>query len=94
MARNASRGWKPSGRIILLDIAMPKVSGYDLARQIRMQPGFAKVIIFTVSGFDDRDHVLRSLQVGCDEHFVKPLEVAALKDAIARAAKKRLNHPA
>jgi CheY-like chemotaxis protein len=74
--------------VLLLDIAMPGISGYDLAKQIRSQPKFDRLVIFAVSGYGDAPHVQRSIDCGCDPHLVKPVDLHVLKEVIASEVQK------
>jgi CheY-like chemotaxis protein len=76
--------------VVLLDLAMPKVSGYDLAKQIRACPQFENVIILAVSGYADPKHARLSLEAGCDRHLAKPVDLDALLASIAKEVQKRL----
>ena len=70
-------------QIVIVDIGMPERGGHVLARQIRhMLPG-ALLIAFT--GFSRADDVERSLNAGIDEHWVKPMGVAAFAAALRNA---------
>ena len=81
--------------VVLLDLAMPKVSGYDLAKQIRACPRFENVIILAVSGYADPKHARLSLEAGCDRHLAKPVDLDVLLASIAKEVQKRLAaHPA
>ena len=73
--------------VILLDIGMPLVSGYDVARQIRAQRRFDDVAIIAISGYADRQHKAQSLESGCDQHLVKPVDLATLEAAIEAPTK-------
>jgi two-component system, OmpR family, response regulator len=75
--------------VVLLDIAMPKVSGYELAKQIRAQGESERVAIIAMSGYADREHTQWSIEAGCDHHLVKPVRLAAIEAAIAHEVEKR-----
>ncbi|HEX4142362.1 MAG TPA: response regulator [Pirellulales bacterium] len=75
--------------VLLLDIAMPQVSGYELARQIRTRPAFEQLVIFAISGYADSQHAQWSLDAGCDRHLAKPVELGALMAGIAQEVEKR-----
>jgi DNA-binding response OmpR family regulator len=68
--------------VVLLDIGMPIVSGYDVARQIRAQRRFDDVAIIAISGYGDHPHKAQSLESGCDQHLVKPVDLETLEAAI------------
>ena len=67
--------------IALLDIAMPDLSGYEVARQIRSRVGSA-VRIVALTGFGLPEDRERALEAGFDQHMVKPADVAFLKSLL------------
>ena len=68
---------KPS--IILLDIGLPDMSGYDVAREIRAMPGGQQVTIMAVTGWgSERDRALAQ-SAGCDLHLTKPVNFDRLE---------------
>lgn len=67
--------------IALLDIAMPDMSGYELARQIRSRSGPAMRIV-ALSGFGLAEDRARALEAGFDHHMVKPADPAFLKSLL------------
>jgi signal transduction histidine kinase/ActR/RegA family two-component response regulator len=60
--------------IVLLDIGMPKLNGYEACRQIRAQPWATQVIIIAVTGWGQDEDRRRSKDAGFDLHLVKPLD--------------------
>jgi signal transduction histidine kinase/CheY-like chemotaxis protein len=60
--------------IVLLDIGMPRLNGYEACRQIRAQPWATDVTMVAVTGWGHDDDRRRSRQAGFDLHLVKPLE--------------------
>jgi CheY-like chemotaxis protein len=67
---------------ILLDIAMPKVTGDEVCRQLRREPWTDGVLIAAVTGFSAADARERSRSAGFDHHFVKPLDAALLRQLL------------
>jgi two-component system, chemotaxis family, CheB/CheR fusion protein len=68
--------------VIISDIGMPEMNGYELARALRALPGYEAVPMVAVTGysmFDDRE---RSLRSGFNAHMTKPIEPRALLDLI------------
>lgn len=65
--------------MILLDIGLPKMSGYDVCRRIRKEAWSKQVVIVAQTGWgqevEDRQ---KTQEAGFDHHFVKPLDMAAL----------------
>lgn len=76
--------------VILLDIAMPRMSGYELARQIRAQSQFNKIAIISMSGYCDQQHEQWALDAGCNRHVVKPLDLATIEGVIADVVRLQL----
>ncbi len=75
--------------VVLLDIAMPRISGYALARQIRSEQKFDRVAVIALSGYCDYEHRELSLEAGCDQHLVKPIRLAAVETVIGHEVEKR-----
>ena len=68
--------------VVLLDIGLPGMSGYEVAAQLRQVPGFASALIVALTGYGqlrDRD---RSRNAGFDHHLTKPVDHKALLDLI------------
>lgn len=74
-------------RVILLDIGLPDMDGYEVARQLRAMPQFTETMLIAHSGYADEEHVHRSKQAGFDHHLVKPVDMAQLNELIIRASK-------
>jgi CheY-like chemotaxis protein len=64
--------------IALLDIGMPKLNGYEVARQIRTQPWGRHVLMIALTGWGGADHRRQTAQAGFDHHLTKPVDPAAL----------------
>jgi CheY-like chemotaxis protein len=60
--------------IVLLDIGMPRLNGYEACRKIREQAWATAVIIIAVTGWGQDDDRRRSKEAGFDLHLVKPLD--------------------
>lgn len=68
--------------VVISDIGMPEMNGYQLAREIRTMPGYETVPMVAVTGysmFDDRE---RSTKAGFNAHMTKPIDPQALLDLI------------
>ncbi|MEZ0606059.1 response regulator [Paraburkholderia sp. IW21] len=66
--------------VILLDIGLPEMDGYEVARGIRATPGFADTSLIAHSGYAGEEHLHRVRQAGFDYHLVKPADVARLNE--------------
>lgn len=60
--------------VVLLDIWMPKRSGYDACRAIRQLPGGREALIVAVTGWGESPFRQHSFEAGFDAHLVKPLD--------------------
>ena len=58
--------------LFILDIDMPKMDGYELARIIRSNDDHAKTPLVFLTGNSTREHVTKAMMVGCDDFIVKP----------------------
>ncbi len=68
--------------VIISDIGMPEMNGYELAVALRSLPGYERVPLVAVTGysmFDDRD---RSLTAGFNEHVTKPIDPRAFLELL------------
>jgi signal transduction histidine kinase len=71
-------------RIAFLDIGMPKLNGYELARRLRAIPATAACILIAVTGWGQASDRQRAREAGFDEHIVKPLELDRLQKLLGR----------
>jgi PAS domain S-box-containing protein len=71
---------------ILLDIGMPGMDGYEVARQIRQRSELAGVVIAALTGWGQEEDRRRTKAAGFDYHLVKPLDPKALDDLLAKLA--------
>ena len=69
--------------IALLDIGMPKLNGYDVARQLRGQPWGHHMRLIAVTGWGGAEHRQQTTQAGFDHHLTKPVDPAALTELLA-----------
>jgi signal transduction histidine kinase/ActR/RegA family two-component response regulator len=70
--------------VLLLDIGMPRLDGYQLAERIRGQAWGRRMILIAATGWGQDEDRRRSLTSGFDAHLVKPVDSEALFDLIAR----------
>jgi CheY-like chemotaxis protein len=65
--------------MVFLDIGMPDMDGYEVARVLREQPGLANVVLAALTGWGQEEDRRRTAAAGFDHHLVKPPEPAALE---------------
>jgi signal transduction histidine kinase len=78
---DAARSFKPD--VVLLDIGLPDIDGYEVARHLREPPGSHRLPLIAISGFGSEAHRRRAQHAGFDRYFVKPVEYEVLKDALS-----------
>jgi PAS domain S-box-containing protein len=69
--------------VVLLDIGLPGLNGYEACRLIREQPGGKSVVLIAVTGWGQDEDRRRSHEAGFDHHMVKPVDPQALMSMIA-----------
>ena len=72
-----------SPHLVLCDIGLPGISGYDVGRALRADAQFARVTLVALTGWGGDEDKQRSKSAGFDHHLVKPVEIAALNDVLA-----------
>jgi PAS domain S-box-containing protein len=71
--------------IVLLDIGMPEMNGYEVCRTIRMQPLAKQPVIVACTGWGQPEDRRRSHEAGFNHHLVKPVDIDALKMLLVRS---------
>jgi PAS domain S-box-containing protein len=69
--------------VVLLDIGLPGMSGYEVARALRAQPENRELILVAVTGYGQEEDCRQSQEAGFDRHLVKPVEPKALQELVA-----------
>ena len=70
--------------VILLDLGLPGVDGYEIARRIRSETVEEDLVIIALSGYGEEEHRRRSKEAGCDGHLVKPVQPDVLRNLLSR----------
>jgi PAS domain S-box-containing protein len=70
--------------VVLLDIGLPKLNGYEAARQLRQQPWGKGMVLVALTGLGQEEDRQRSEEVGFDAHMVKPIDIDGLQSLLAR----------
>ncbi len=73
-------------RVVLLDIGLPGMNGYELAKRLRSMPDMNGVRLVALTGYGKSEDYARTKAAGFDDHLVKPVEALTLKQALAQSA--------
>ena len=68
--------------VVLLDVGLPGMDGYQVARRMREEALESKLTIIALSGYDQTEDHRRSMQAGCDAHLVKPVHPNVLRSIL------------
>ena len=75
--------------LVLLDIVMPRVHGFEVLRQMKGDARLAEVPVIMLSSLDDLDSVVRCIQMGADDFLPKPYEPVLLRARIGASLEKK-----
>jgi len=68
---------------VLVDIGLPGMDGYELARRFREQPRYRDLVLVALTGYGRQEDRSAAHAAGFDDHLVKPAEIEALEGALA-----------
>lgn len=69
--------------VVLVDIGLPDIDGYEVARRLRSSAVDGKMALIAVTGYGQTEDERRALQAGFDAHLTKPVEPERLAEVIA-----------
>jgi len=69
--------------VVLLDIGMPGMDGYETCRRIRMEPAAENAVIVALTGWGQEQDRQRAIEGGFDVHLTKPADPATLERILA-----------
>ena len=82
-AVGAAAAFQPD--VVLLDIGLPKLNGYEACRRIREQEGGERMLLVALTGWGKEEDRRRSKEAGFDHHLTKPIEFDALQKLLAES---------
>jgi DNA-binding response OmpR family regulator len=74
---SAARSWKPD--LILLDIMMPRLSGFEVCRRLRADPATREIAVLMVTALDQSTDVETAVEAGTDDFITKPINKTELQ---------------
>jgi CheY-like chemotaxis protein len=74
--------------VIVLDLAMPELNGYDAARKIREQPWGKQVVLIALTGWGQERDRHRTKEAGFDAHLTKPVKYEAILELLGNLANR------
>jgi signal transduction histidine kinase/DNA-binding response OmpR family regulator len=86
----AAEQFRPN--VVLLDIGLPRMDGYEVARRMRGQMGLRDVLLIALSGYGQDEDRQRSREAGFDHHLLKPVSRDVLLDLIYPKTQAALSH--
>jgi CheY-like chemotaxis protein len=69
-------------QVVLLDLEMPEMNGYEVARAVRGDEAFGNTLLIALTGWSEAEDRRRTADAGFDHHLVKPLELETLQTAV------------
>ncbi len=75
--------------VLMIDLGLPGMNGYDLCRHLRADPVLADAVFVAQTGWGEAEHRRMSKEAGFDHHMVKPVYLEALEDLLGTIAKAR-----
>jgi DNA-binding response OmpR family regulator len=80
-AVGAAAAFKP--HVVLMDIGLPKLNGYEAARRIREQHTGEEMVLIALTGWGQEEDRRKSKEAGFDQHLTKPVDFNALQALLA-----------
>jgi PleD family two-component response regulator len=81
------RDWQPD--LILLDIMMPKISGFEVCKRIRADPATRDIAVLMITALDQPSDIERAVEAGTDDFLTKPINKNELLLRVRSALKSR-----
>ena len=81
--------WQPD--LILLDIMMPKISGFEVCKRLRADPATRDIAVLVITALDQPSDIERAVEAGTDDFLTKPINKTELFLRVRSVLKSRLN---
>jgi CheY-like chemotaxis protein len=76
-------------QVALLDIGLPGMDGYELARRLRARYGPGTAVLVALTGWGQEEDRRRAQEAGFDHHLVKPVDLSDLRALLAQAGPQK-----
>src|SRR5579871_1886317 len=83
------RSWHPD--LILLDIMMPKISGFEVCKRLRADPATQDIAVLMITALDQPSDIERAVEAGTDDFLTKPINKSELLLRVRSVLKSRMN---
>ncbi len=80
--------------VVLMDIGLPGMDGYEVAKRLRQQHSAEKVMLVAMTGYGQDEDRRRAEEAGFDHHLVKPVDPDILQDLLASVGMRTRARPA
>lgn len=78
--------------LVLLDVMMPKMDGYQVLEAMRRDPALARIPVIMVTAVDEMDSVVKCIELGAEDYLFKPVKGALLKARVNASLEKKFAH--
>ncbi len=85
-ALTAAADYQPD--LVLLDLGLPKMSGFEVASRLRAIPGLERVVLIAMTGYGQDEDRRRTIEAGFAAHLVKPVDPTALQRTVSDSLRK------
>ena len=79
-------------QLIISDIAMPGMDGYELCRQIKLNPDTREIPIIFISAFDEPEDIVKGFSLGGEDYITKPFSITILRQRIHNIIERTKQH--
>lgn len=80
-ALELAKSFRP--RLVLLDLGLPGMDGYEVVRRLRSEPSSTRVLVVAFTGYAQKSERERTREAGFDAHLVKPFDVSRLLEMLS-----------
>ena len=75
--------------LVLLDLMMPGISGYDVLALLKSDPRFREIPVIMISALSELDSIVRCIEAGADDYLAKPFDPTLLRARVASSLEKK-----